>query len=233
MGAWAWGSPAAKTTAKELLDGAKTPEDKRRMSLWMKQKAGERMNIGDMLEIIGLGGGPIVDAWEIIKDDGEDKWGRVMTGERIVQVFGSALIGGTAAKQTQMVLDKAKEKGVLEGVPYKGAELEIEELKDTWPKYVIRKLLGLGLRPTLMVPAAKRKGAIENYLNSFKKKLTASLVGSYKKRIKNLALAGKKEEAKAFAADAAMWRAAINKEVGEVRAEIYEVFDLLKVLEKR
>jgi hypothetical protein len=219
-------------TAKELLKKAKTPEDKRRMALWIKQKAGERANVSDMLEIVGLAGGPIVDVWQTLKNDGMDKFGRKLTFPRILQKFGGAIVGSTAVREYQVLEAGLQEAGVMEGVP-PDVTVDIKQMKEMFPAYAVRKLFGLGLRPTLLAKVSGRKGAIDRYAKAFEKKLKASLVGSYKKEVKALAAAGKREEAKALARDAAMWNAVIKSEVGKAKSEIMEVYDLLKVLEKR
>lgn len=214
-----------------LLNKDISPEDKRRFALFMKYQSGERGSTKDALDLIGLAGTPILDAWNLIYNKNEDKFGNPISPDRILAKFGGAIIGGTLFKEVEVAFGAA-DSGILEQLP-RGAELDMPNLKDTFPDWSIRKLTGIGLRKTLMVPAGKREGSINNYLNGVENALMGQLVRGQKKKAMSLFKVGRDDEARRLMTDASMWEAVIAKTVGEMRGEIFQVLGLLKKYDEK
>ena len=211
----------------------RTPEDQRRLALFLKNQGKQRFKPSDLLQIVGLAGGPIIEGWDVIRNDGEDKFGNVIPGELLLAKFGAGLVGGTLAKQVELGFAAAGV-GPAGGKPRDQYLGEIEELKENFGPYAIRRLLGFGLKPVVLQAIDdKNPGKIERYVRAYKKALKGSLVREWRKRRDKAIEANDQDAAVDAETQLSFWTALVDFEVDRAERELYEVIDLIEEFKRK
>ena len=211
----------------------RTPEDQRRLALFLKNQGNQRFQPKDILQVVGLAGGPIIEGWDIIRNNGQDKFGNPLTKEQILAKFGAALVGGTMAKQVELGF-AATGVGPAGGKPRDQYLGEIEELKENFGPYAIRRLLGFGLKPVVLQAIDdKNPGKIERYVRAYKKALKGSLVRQWRKRRDKAIEANDQDAAVDAETQLSFWTALVDFEVDRAERELYEVIDLIEEFKRK
>jgi hypothetical protein len=147
--------------------------------------------------------------------------------------FGAGLVGGTLAKQVELGF-AASGVGPVGGKPRDQYLGEIEELKENFGPYVIRRLLGFGLKPVVLQAIDdKNPGKIERYVRAYKKALKGSLVREWRKRRDKAIEANDQDAAVDAETQLSFWTALVDFEVDRAERELYEVIDLIEEFKRK
>ncbi len=130
-------------------------EDKRRMSLAIKQLSGRGLNSREMAEFVGLAGGPLLEFVMDATSGFKDKYGNPMTTERAAMKFGASLMGSTLFHSAQAARAIISEKGLFDELPER-VKLD-PELRETAMRFGIRQVLRFAYTPTRVESRSKRK----------------------------------------------------------------------------
>ncbi len=175
------------------LQKSDSPSDQRRASLALKQLRGERFNLTDGMELIGLAGGPALELYDAFQRDLKDEHGYPLTTDMLVAKFGAALVGGTLAKGIQTAAALGAEKGAVNivtggkfGSPVPSGLSLDPTIEETMMNFAIRRMLGLAPTPKRLLPrreftakAGKTKVKVTD------KEVAKGAVGWYLKKMKD------------------------------------------------
>ncbi len=135
------------------LDSIKDPELRndilKRRKLIKKQMSGEGLTSGDLAQLIGLSGTPIMDAVIALKE--ADKQGKSIDKTKLTQTLGTALAGGTIARILEIgvvALSKTLgDHGSRQYTTRRWAENSIDQPQEDMIRWSIRRMTGMGFRP--------------------------------------------------------------------------------------
>jgi hypothetical protein len=242
------------TDAKELLrlqTEGKTPEDKRRLALAIKQVRGERLNWKDTMELAALAGNPALELVAALQADMKDKYGYGRTYDEIIAKFGAAFVGGTLSKAAQTAMAVGAERGVG---PIPAGVSPDPARKETAMRFAVRRIIGVLPRPVRFfskrkstVKATKsgikmgkskivEKGSADWYLENLEKNLKKGTSGALRllaKKLKKFKTPEKDAQARDALIEAKDWDKVIKREVAREKANLKHTEGLLQKRSKK
>ena len=178
-------------------------EDKRRMSLAIRQLTGRGLNPREAIQFVGMSGGPLLEFVVDATSNFKDKFGRPMSPEKAAMKFGASMMGSTLFHGVQAARAIISEKGLFDDLPER-VKLD-PELKETAARFGIRQVFRLAYTPTRVesrkkskfrisksgkVSAGKpsivsgKKGSIDYHVEGFERELKAKTAGRLKREAK-------------------------------------------------
>ena len=147
----------------------------RRRNLMKKQLSGEGFTSGDLTNLIGLSGSPIMDA--VIAFQEADRQGKVLDSTKMFNLATTAVMGGTAARTLEIGMAGLFPEQTRAFTTRKWAENTIDKPSEDFMKWSMRRITGLGFRPLEVGKRSKwywiNKG--KEWKASFTKDLRSSL----------------------------------------------------------
>jgi hypothetical protein len=132
-----------------MLESVTDPVMKRdilqRRNLIKKQLSGENFTSGDVLNLIGLSGSPIMDA--VVAFQEADRQGKVLDQTKLWQTAATALMGGSAARALEIGVAGLFPEKSRSYTTRKWAENTIDKPSEDFIKWSMRRMTGLGFRP--------------------------------------------------------------------------------------
>ena len=213
------GGAYAAASALDAVGMMNTPDDRKTMQLIER---GQLSNMTDVMNIVGLGGSPILEVFRAIGNNGEDPYGNELPPTWYAYKVAPLVVGQVATKLLDTAVSIAAPESGWTTFSRKGGQSN-EQTRVGWAQWATRKMLGLGWTKVALYGD---KGAIPRYIDRVEKKLNVSIDRAYKD-IEAAEIGNNPELAARLEDDRDALMDVVAEEIDKFREEVEDQADLL------